>query len=356
MIRYFIRQYWRYIAMALAFATITFIANSCEVKAETNYNQSITINYSENTTSADRIIWNDPNHTSKAFASAGRGYLIGMVIAYRYGTGVSFEIPTLYSINARTDSGYSTCEVSSLANDMNDNTQMKASLYGFKCDLTMGTNGLISLSMNFRPQVNNAFSVELSRLTFNNNLDAQSIQYEQFIYDYMQNFVYPRLNGIENNTNATKQELQWIYEYLQNYIYTALNNQSNAINNNTQAVNDVNDSINDSSTDDPTSDLNDMNQNQTSNSVISDLLLLPVTLFQNILNAINGTCNSFNLGNLFNSNLTLPCINIKRYLGDALYNVIDVLISGLFVLSIRKKFVDIFQNITSLKDRGNELE
>lgn len=356
MIKYFVRQYWRYIAMALAFATITFIANSCEVKAETNYNQTIEISYSQNTTSPDRVLYNDPDHTNKAFKNAGRGYLVGIISSYRYGTGVSFEMPTIYSINARTDSGYSTCEVSSLANDMNDSTQMKANMYGFKCDLTMGTNGLISLSVNFRPQVNNAWTVESYRLTFNNNLQAQEVQYSQYLYDYMQNFVYPRLTGIENNTNATSQELQWIYQYLQNYIYTALNNQSQAINNNTQAVNDVNDSINDSSTDDPTNDLNDMNQNNTSNSVISDLLLLPITMFQKILNAVNGTCNSFSLGNLLNNNLTLPCINIKRYLGDALYNVIDVIISGLFILSIRKKFVDVFQNITSLKDRGNELE
>lgn len=142
---------------------------------------------------------------------------------------------------------------------------------------------------------------------------------------------------------------------------------TNAINNQTQqqhsdaeaqkeATDNINDSINDSSTDDPTNDLDDMQENEISNSVISDLLLLPLNMFQRIINSINGTCSTFNLGSLYGSNLTLPCIDISSIIGSSLWGVIDVLFSGIFVLSIRKKFVDIFENITSLKDRGNELE
>lgn len=367
MIKYFIRHYWRYLAMALAFATITFLINSCEVKAETNYTQSLNLNYSENISSGDRILYNDPNHSQKPFANAGRGYLIGIIIAYRYGTSISFELPTLYSINARTDSGYSTCEVSSLANDMNDSTQMKANMYGFKCDLTMGGNGLISLSANFRPTVNNAFTVESYRVTFNNNLEAQQVSYTQYIYQYMQDWVYPRLQSIQNNTLGTYQELQYIYSYLQQYIYNKIDDLETAINsgntqahqdaqNQTQATNDINDSINDSSTDDPTNDINNMDSQVASNSVISDLLLLPVNMFQRILNSINGTCSSFSLGALFGTNLVLPCINIQNLIGSGLWTTIDILFCGIFILTIRKKFVDIFENITSLKDRGNELE
>ena len=326
------------------------------VFAETNYTQSLQVNYSENSTSGDRIIYNDPNHTNKAFANVGRGYLVGIIIAYRYGTSVSFELPTVYSINARTDSGYSTCEVSSLANDMNDSTQMKANMYGFKCDLVMGANGLISLSANFRPTVNNAFTVESYRLTFNNNLDAQQVSYTQYLYQYMQDWVYPRLNGIENNTGTTATELRWIYDYLQNYIYIAMQNQSTAINNNTQAVNDVNNSINNSSTDNPSGALNDMNSRITDNNVISDLLTLPIRFYQAILNSINATCTPYNLGKLFNTDIVLPCKNIEDILGSGIVTIIDTGLCGLFVFTIRKKFVNIFENITSLRDRGNELE
>ena len=128
-------------------------------------------------------------------------------------------------------------------------------------------------------------------------------------------------------------------------------------NNNTQeSIDNLNDSITDSSVDNPSSALNGMNNYFGSNGVISDLLLLPVRLYQSIVNTIDGTCSAFNLGTLFNHQLTMPCINLSTRLGNSLYGVIDVLISGFFILTIRKKFVDIFNHFTSLNMGGNELE
>ena len=185
------------------------------------------------------------------------------------------------------------------------------------------------------------------------------------------------LNGMSGNVTNLLSKLTAI----DNNIYNIINRQdaivttiinatstiTNAINNQNsqqhqdaqaqkEATDNINDSINDSSTDDPTSDLEDMEENEISNSVISDLLLLPLNMFQRIINSINGTCSTFNLGSLYGSNLTLPCIDIPSVIGSSLWGVIDILFSGIFVLTIRKKFVDIFENITSLKDRGNELE
>lgn len=124
----------------------------------------------------------------------------------------------------------------------------------------------------------------------------------------------------------------------------------------TSAVEDVNDTLTDSSTDDPSSDLEDMQDYVPSNGTISQLLTLPITLYQNILNSVNGSCSSFQLGSLLGTNLSLPCINLQNILGSTLYGVIDILCSGLFILSFRKKMVDIFNHMTSLNDRGNELE
>lgn len=124
----------------------------------------------------------------------------------------------------------------------------------------------------------------------------------------------------------------------------------------TSSIDDVNDTLKDDNVDDPSTSLSNMDSKIATNSVISDLLLLPVTLFQKVLNGINGTCSTFNLGSLLGTNLSLPCINLSNILGSTLYGVIDVLLCGIFVLSMRKKFVNIFENITSLKDRGNELE
>lgn len=111
-----------------------------------------------------------------------------------------------------------------------------------------------------------------------------------------------------------------------------------------------------SSVDNPQNALNQFNNKFADNNVISNLLLLPVRIYQNVLNNINGTCNTFNLGALWNHNLTMTCIRVDSLLGSALYGVIDVIISGFFVYHIRKKFVDIFEHLTSLKTGGNELE
>ena len=136
-------------------------------------------------------------------------------------------------------------------------------------------------------------------------------------------------------------------------VIDAINNGNTAI---TNAVDDVNDTLTDSSTDDPSSDLEDMQDYVPSNGTISQLLTLPITLYQNILNSVNGSCSSFQLGSLLGTNLSLPCINLQNILGSTLYGVIDILCSGLFILSFRKKMVDIFNHMTSLNDRGNELE
>ena len=114
--------------------------------------------------------------------------------------------------------------------------------------------------------------------------------------------------------------------------------------------------LGDDELDDPDDALGDLSSNMGTNNVISSLLLLPVSIYQSVVNNINGTCNSFNLGSLYNHNLTMTCIRPQDYLGSALWGVIDVIISGIFVLHIRKKFVDIFNHFTSLRTGGNELE
>lgn len=144
------------------------------------------------------------------------------------------------------------------------------------------------------------------------------------------------LNEIKNNQNDYKRELQ-------------------DVNSSIQETNDTltDDNIDDTNT---SSTLEDLSEDLPTNSVISDLLLLPVRLFQNILNSINGSCSTFNLGSLYGSNLTLPCINIESLIGSTLWSVIDILFCGAFILIIRKKFVDIFESLTELRNGGNAVE
>lgn len=126
----------------------------------------------------------------------------------------------------------------------------------------------------------------------------------------------------------------------------------------TNAINGVNNSINDSSTNSNTDNqnvINDFNSKLSNNNTISSLITMPITIFQKILNSVNASCTPFTLGNLLGTNITMPCINLANYLGSNLWNVIDVIISGLFVFSISKTMIKVFNNFTSLKDKGDIL-
>lgn len=131
---------------------------------------------------------------------------------------------------------------------------------------------------------------------------------------------------------------------------------------NTQAIKSEIESVNDNITDDSvdednaSSSITSMQGEVATNGSITQLLTLPITLYQAVLNSISGSCSAWNLGSLFNHNITLPCINLQSLLGSTIWGVIDILCSGLFILSFRKKLVDIFNHMTSLNDRGNELE
>lgn len=188
--------------------------------------------------------------------------------------------------------------------------------------------------------------------------------------DTIHNDLYVVYNGISSSLTSIDGDINGMsgnitYQGQQNRLklddlISAINSGNlqiiNAQEQTTNAVNDMNDTIKDDNIDSPNNSISQMEQNLPTNSVISDLLTLPIRMFQNILNAVNGTCSPFSLGSLFGTNLVLPCINIQNYLGSALWGAIDVIFCGIFILSMRKKFVEIFENITSLKNGGNELE
>ena len=116
-----------------------------------------------------------------------------------------------------------------------------------------------------------------------------------------------------------------------------------------ESVDSVDDTLNDDSvdTDKADDDIADMKDKVASNGTITQLLTLPITLYRSILNSLNGTCSSFSLGTLYNHSLTMPCINLQNLLGSTLYNIIDIMCCGAFILVFRKKMVDIFYHSTS---------
>ena len=134
----------------------------------------------------------------------------------------------------------------------------------------------------------------------------------------------------------------------------AINNQTNIIQNQfnqtNQNINNLNDSINSDTVDNPASDISSFNNSIASNGVITSLITLPITLFQSVINNINGTCSSFNLGSLYGTNLILPCIEVSDFIGSNLYSILDILFSGFFIYKIARKMIKVFNNFSSLKE------
>lgn len=149
---------------------------------------------------------------------------------------------------------------------------------------------------------------------------------------------------INNNNSNTQKEVDAI---------NGLKEEQQETNDN---LNDIDDTLNDSSIDSSDTTINGLKNQIPTNSVISDLLLLPIRFLQNFVNALNSSCSTFSLGSLLGTNLFMPCINLENYLGSTIWTMIDLIFSGMFVFGLRKKFIQIYENITNLKNGGNEVD
>lgn len=292
------------------------------------------------------------------WTNQGRGYLTFNIVIYRKSSNTSFMIPILRQVKATSNNKDFMCDIGSselVYNESDDN--FKGNIYTIVCDMEMGPTGLNSLVTLVDPEPTNAYWLVTSQLmTFDTNLQidiASRITAGVSILN-------GKMDSIINAINQTRIDLANTINSDASLILQAIQNQGIQAHQDaqaqTQATQDINDSLNDSTTDNPSTALSDMNSKISDNNVISNLLTLPIRFYQTILNSVNATCTPYNLGKLFNTDIVLPCKNIEDILGSGIVTIIDTGLCGLFVFSIRKKFVNIFENITSLRDRGNELE
>lgn len=96
--------------------------------------------------------------------------------------------------------------------------------------------------------------------------------------------------------------------------------------------------------------LQDFTNDVSSTTPISDLILLPLTLINKFITGVNSSCSPFNLGNLYGTELILPCIDLEQRLGSDLWGKIDALISIFMCYNIGMLFVSAWDGITSLRD------
>lgn len=163
------------------------------------------------------------------------------------------------------------------------------------------------------------------------------------------NDLYSSITGGGNSVNTTLYLNYTLLRFVQ-FGNDNLSSGEQEIANSVKETNDTIKSDDIGSDSDNSSKVNEWNSSTASNGTITQLITLPITLYTSILNNINGSCTSFNLGSLYGSNLTMSCIRIQDYVGSTLWGVIDMLFSGFFILIISKKMIKVFNNISSMKE------
>lgn len=284
-------------------------------------------------------------------ASAGINVLGGM--NYNY---LIFDTCSTagFKINISNNGCNGSCAMSGTYSSISTSTSCSVGGY-------TGTRRLVQVPIQkwYLNEVAELFEVD-SFITFSNDVSwFNQLKIQQvFLSDEDYTITYSNQAELVNKLNAVSTAITNMQNSIntnantntQNIINNQNTNTQNIINNqNTNAQNTQN-TIKDDSVDSPNTSINTIKGSLASNGVITSLVVLPVTLYQAILNSVNGTCSTFSLGSLFGTNLTIPCINVSNYLGTTLWGSIDVIISGIFIYMISRKMVKVFHQLSSLKE------
>lgn len=85
---------------------------------------------------------------------------------------------------------------------------------------------------------------------------------------------------------------------------------------------------------------------------ISDLVLIPVKVLMFMTDSLNrNVCNEYSFGSLLGHELKLPCIDIKSYVGNTIYNFYDLVCSFFISLGIIKLLKNIYMRFMTLEIR-----
>lgn len=116
----------------------------------------------------------------------------------------------------------------------------------------------------------------------------------------------------------------------------------------------TNDTLKDDNIDTSKTNINDKSADA-SKSPISSLLTLPLKLLNNINTGLSGTCSSFNLGSLFGTELSLPCINLEQRLGTFLWGLIDSFFCIFLIYNVGMLAIKIWTDVIMMKDFFSQL-
>lgn len=97
----------------------------------------------------------------------------------------------------------------------------------------------------------------------------------------------------------------------------------------------------------------DLDLDLNSNSPVSDLLTMPLTILNKVFDITDDTCVPYELPFDFsggNNTITFPCIDLEDYLGHDVYTILDTILCFYMCYQIGLMCVSIYEGITSLRD------
>lgn len=182
-------------------------------------------------------------------------------------------------------------------------------------------------------------------INFNTNTSSNDYAYYYIWLDGRFSFEVPQF--IQDNSQAIINSQSQIIQQQQQT--------TKAIEDNTKATKELKDTINsdDVNADSKLDDLFSGKIDYTSTPIIG-IFRMPITFLQKILNSVNGTCSSFNLGKFefANYSFVLPCITPSKYLKSNhfdLWTIITGLFNMFMIYNLGVLMLRFYECVTDLK-------
>lgn len=160
------------------------------------------------------------------------------------------------------------------------------------------------------------------------------------------------VNMIQNFKLGGPSESQDIINNQNQNTQDIINNDNNNTDKITQNQDENTDKINDTLTDTTQPNLDNFTYTDSTSGLVSSFLTMPITLLR-IFNK-PPTCKPINLGSLYGSELTLPCIEPKNYLGDTIWGLVDLFLVFTMITNIAQLFIYVYEKFKNLDDFYNE--
>lgn len=289
------------------------------------------VNYNRNQANQDL-------HVSSQVSDPGVYYRYFAASIYDYGIGVNYAfVPNqLYFIT------FSACSSSTMTY-LSSNYSSLANLS------TMSGGDFIYSSMSSSATNNQPFGPDLSFGRCRNFVYAMAIP--NFTAWIGINFQAPGTGDIINLINLNVYEGGYYQSVSNADIQDKIQEMQDAIiENQTEISNQINDTLTSSEVSDPSSNFDTFDNNLADAGPVTQLFLLPVTLWTRIASSVNSTCSPISLGTLYDYNLIIPCIDVSRFVGDVIWNIVDVISTGFLVFFIAHTIRNAFNKMSNLEE------